>query len=149
MRNQIILPMNHNAGPERLIAQMKELNSNSNGFLITSTLKSTKLNLLLEFRTFKLFINEITSAVGLKRTGEFYFNFAESGFTGIVCFQGSHLSLRTAPPTAEVTFDLFLSDRVLNNINLSEELYRKTATFFCSEVVRESYEAVTASRVRE
>jgi S-adenosylmethionine/arginine decarboxylase-like enzyme len=134
--------MNSNGGPERLIAQMKSLNGTSDGFQITSRLKSCRKVLLLEFRSFKKFINETSGMAGLKRTGEFYFNFPESGFTGIACFNGSYFSLRTDPANDHVTIDIFLSDKLLNNINLCEELYRNTVSFFESSVMEECYQSL-------
>jgi S-adenosylmethionine/arginine decarboxylase-like enzyme len=134
--------MQYNTGPEKLIAKMKNLNGCTDGFQIVSTVKSNRKLLLFDFRNFKHFINDISASLGLKRSGEFYFNFADSGFTGIVCFNGSHFSLHTLPGTNQVSFDIFLSDRLLNNINVCEELYRQAVQFFDSEVVKESYAAL-------
>ena len=131
--------MNHNSGPERLIAQMKSLNGNTDGFQIVSSIKSATVKLLTEFMPFKDFINHESSDLGLKKSGEFYFNFAKSGFTGIVCFNGSHFSLQTDPLTSLVQVEIFLSDRLLNNINISEDLFRKSVRFFQADIVMEEH----------
>ena len=131
--------MNQNGGPERLIAQMKSLNGNTDGFQIVSSIKSSTLKLLTEFMPFKEFVTRESAALGLKKSGEFYFNFTKSGFTGIVCFSGSHFSLQTDPLTSLVQVEIFLSDRLLNNINISESLYRRSISFFEAAVVMEEH----------
>jgi S-adenosylmethionine/arginine decarboxylase-like enzyme len=131
--------MNHNAGPARLISEMKTLNGEKDGFQIISKLNCADEALLIEFRPFKQFMNDLASKAGLKRSGEFYFNFAGSGFTGIVCFNGSHVSLQTEPASNEVRIEFFLSDRILNNINIAENLYRGIREFLGSTVVEEAY----------
>ena len=131
--------MNQNGGPERLITQMKSLNGNTDGFQIVSSIKSSNTTLLTEFRPFKAFVTLESSDLGLKKSGEFYFNFAKSGFTGIVCFNGSHFSLQTDPSTNLVQVEIFLSDRVLNNINISEDLFRKSVDFFQAAVLMEEH----------
>ena len=131
--------MNHNGGPGRLIAQMKSLNNSESGFQIVSNMKAGNLRLIVDFRPFKDFVNHTAGALGLKRSGEFYFNYTQSGFIGIVCFQNSHLEIQTNPLTGIVRFESFFSDRLLNNINVAEELYRACAGFLGSAVVEEEY----------
>lgn len=131
--------MNQNGGPERLITQMKSLNGNTDGFQIVSSIKSSNTALLTEFRPFKAFVSVESAGLGLKKSGEFYFNFAKSGFTGIVCFNGSHYSLQTDTLTNLVQVEIFLSDRVLNNINISEALFRQSLEFFHAAVVMEEH----------
>jgi S-adenosylmethionine/arginine decarboxylase-like enzyme len=131
--------MKSNGGPERLIAQMKSLNGNTEGFQIIGRFSAGQKALLMEFRPFKEFINQSSGSFGLKRSGEFYFNFAKAGFTGIVCFSGSHLSLNTDPVTDQVDFEVFLSDRLLNNINISEALYQSSLNFFQASVLSEEH----------
>lgn len=118
---------------------MKSLNGNTDGFQIVSSIKSATARLLTEFRPFKEFVTEESSALGLKKSGEFYFNFAKSGFTGIVCFNGSHFSLQTDPVTRLVQVEIFLSDRLLNNINISENLFRRSVQFFQADIVMEEH----------
>jgi S-adenosylmethionine decarboxylase len=134
--------MKYNAGPERLIAQMKQMTGTSDGFQITSSLKTARRELLLEFRPFKEFINDASAVAGLKRSGEFYFNFIDGGFTGIVCFHGSFYSLHTDLNRELVGVDIFMSDKLLNNINIGENLYRSTIHFFSSMVMEESYQSL-------
>jgi S-adenosylmethionine/arginine decarboxylase-like enzyme len=134
--------MNYNGGPERLIAQMKQMTGISDGFQITSRLKTSRQELLLEFRPFKEFVNEASGVAGLKRSGEFYFNFADSGFTGIVCFNGSYYSLHTHPAGELIYVDIFMSDKVLNNINIGEVLYRNSIHFFNSFVMEVNYQSL-------
>jgi S-adenosylmethionine decarboxylase len=133
--------MKFNHGPERLIAQMKSMHGEKDGFTINSKLRTDDTPLLVQFMPFKSFINETSGSVGLKRDGEFYFNFMSGGFTGIVCFKGSYLSLHTNPVTAEADFEIFLSDKILNNINLAEFLYRESIAFFQSRVIEQAYKS--------
>jgi S-adenosylmethionine/arginine decarboxylase-like enzyme len=134
--------MKHSVGPARLISQMKSLNGEKDGFQIISRLNCPDTALLMEFRPFKQFVNDLAARAGLKRSGEFYFNFKDSGFTGIVCFNGSHISLHTEPALNEVLLEFFLSDRLLNNINIAEDLYQETMRFLGSSVVEEAYNSL-------
>lgn len=129
-------------GPDRLIAQMKNINGNTDGFQIVSTLKTMEKSMLVSFLPFKEFIIKAASNAGLTRHGEFYFNFPETGFTGIVCFPQSHLAVRTSPVENTLSFELFLSDRLINNINVAEHLYRSTVGFFSSDVLAEAYSSL-------
>jgi S-adenosylmethionine/arginine decarboxylase-like enzyme len=134
--------MNQQQGPERLVAQMKGLTQNIDGFQINSTLIGTYRPFLTEFTAFKKFISDASASLGLKRQSEFYFNFKEAGFTGIVCFTGSYIAIRTNPLSGQVIYDSFISDRFVNNINAAESLYRQTVSFFDSRVIAETYEAL-------
>jgi S-adenosylmethionine/arginine decarboxylase-like enzyme len=129
-------------GPENLIANMKRMWPPAEGFRISSLLKSTKGALMTQFLPFKSFINEMTGAHGLSRNSEFYFNYSDSGFVGIVCFQHGYISISTRPETGEVDLDFFLSDQMLNNINATEYLYGDTVRFFESTVVTENFESL-------
>ena len=127
--------MNQNGGPERLIAQMKSLSGTTDGFHIVSSLTTGQKPLMREFRSFKDFANLTSAKLGLKRSGEFYFNYRLGGFTGIVCFNGSHLSIQTDLVNEKVNFEIFVADRIINNINIAEELYQSSIGFFQASVL--------------
>ena len=134
--------MNQLEGPQRLVAQMKSMNGTTNGFHIQSQLTVSDLKSSLTFSAFKEFLNKQAESMNLKRFGEFYFNFPESGFIGIVCFQGSHICINSRPKEKLVHFESFFSDRLLNNMNVSEHLYRQSVNFFESAILSESMESV-------
>jgi S-adenosylmethionine/arginine decarboxylase-like enzyme len=118
---------------------MKTLHGIASGFQVSSSLRCNQIPLLLEFLPFKNFVTNQSPLLGLKRSGEFYFNFADSGFAGITCFNGSHISIHTTPTQNTISFDIFMSDRLLNNINITEIFYRDSIEFFRSEVIQEDY----------
>jgi len=121
-----------------LLANIKTLNLKENGIRIIANLHSHKTALLVEFRAFKQFLeSETRQFKHLNKSAEFYHNFSSEGFAGIDCFQNSHVSVKTNPGVNDILFDMYLSNDLEGNAEISQHLYHKTIEFFESKVVTE------------
>ncbi len=121
-----------------LFANIKKLNLQENGIRIIANLHSHKTALLVEFRAFRQFLESETQQFKhLNKSAEFYHNFSNEGFAGIDCFQNSHVSVKTTPGINDILFDMYLSNELEGNDEISQHLYRKTIEFFESKVIKE------------
>ncbi|HYF69663.1 MAG TPA: hypothetical protein VD884_16075 [Ohtaekwangia sp.] len=130
--------MKNNHGPEKLIDEMKMLCGSESGFQIIGNLRANKLPLLLDFRPFKMFIETQRERYALNTQGEFYFNFADAGFTGIDRFDKGYLTIRTSPPISDISLEIFVSHLVENYRVISQAIYEETINFFDSEIIQEN-----------
>lgn len=130
--------MKNNHGPEKLIAEMKRISGHGKGFQITGNLRANKVPLLLDFRPFKIFIESQRERYALSTQGEFYFNFADAGFTGIDRFDQGYLAIRTSPPINDISLEIFVSHLVDNYRMISKAIYEETINFFDSEIVHDN-----------
>jgi S-adenosylmethionine/arginine decarboxylase-like enzyme len=121
-----------------LISKIKTLSGTNDGTRITANLHSQKTALLMEFKSFRSFLErETTQFPELRKSAEFYHNFHGKGFAGIDCFRNSHISLRTYPGVNDIVFDLFLSNEIENNNTISHTLYRRVVSFFEARILKE------------
>lgn len=99
---------------------------------------SGHLNLLSDYKAFKIFMDGQIERHKLNKIGEVYHNFENGGFTAVVCLAESHLSIHTWPERNYITFDVFLSNYKKDNRYITELLYRDTITFFDAVVQDEN-----------
>ena len=131
-----------NNRPSHLVEQMKSLCRKENGFLSSVKLRARKTRFLVEFRAFQNFVKEIGQQFDLAAAGEFYFNFADSGFTGISRFDNAHLSIHSTPGINHITFEIFISDANNSNRLIAKQILEQTMAFFDSELVDENYQEI-------
>jgi S-adenosylmethionine/arginine decarboxylase-like enzyme len=130
--------MQQQDGAVSLISKIKTLTNTTNGIRIIANLHSDETPLLMEFRAFKAFLErEIRQYESLRKSAEFYHNFAGEGFAGIDCFRNSHISVRTYPGGKDVIFDLFLSNDLTDNLHISHRIFENTVAFFGSKVLHQ------------
>lgn len=113
--------------------------SNTPGLHIIANLASTRQALLTSSAEFKLFIDSLIQKYNLQNLGEVYYDFPTGGFTAVVCLAESHLSVHTWPEKGFITFDVFLSNYMRDNRNITEEIYREVCDFFEAEVLDEHF----------
>lgn len=93
---------------------------------------------LLRYQAFQTFINKQIQRHGLNKIGEVYHNFPNGGFTAVVCLSESHLSIHTWPERNYLTFDVFLSNYLKDNNEITRALYKATVDFFEATPLQES-----------
>ncbi|MCW3084012.1 MAG: S-adenosylmethionine decarboxylase [Bacteroidetes bacterium] len=69
------------------------------------------------------FLNEYILRSGLSKIGEVFYQFPDSGYTGVVCLTESHISIHTWPEFNKVTFDVFLSNYMKYNDDIAEKIH--------------------------
>ena len=100
-------------------------------FGVTDTAKLTS------FESFRTFITQEIARFDLTNVGEVYHNFANGGYTAVVCLTESHLSVHTWPENNYVTFDIFLSNYLKDNRAKTASLYVKVKEYFGATVLFE------------
>lgn len=90
-------------------------------------------------KLFRDFIDERIRAHSLSKVGEVYHEFPGGGFTAVVCLTESHLSVHTWPENRYLTFDVFLSNYLKDNTDITEALYYDVKAFFQARVVFEQF----------
>jgi S-adenosylmethionine decarboxylase len=76
----------------------------------------------------KVFLNEAVTRLGLSQIGEIFYQFPDSGYTGVVCLTESHISIHTWPEFNRVTFDVFLSNYMKYNDDIAETIHSELLT---------------------
>ncbi len=94
-------------------------------------------DLLRDYSAFRRFIDGQIDIFGLSKVGEVYHNFPTGGFTGVVCLTESHLSIHTWPELRYITFDVFLSNYMKDNRQITRALYAAVQKFLGGRVVLE------------
>lgn len=69
--------------------------------------------------------------------GEVFHDFPNGGFTAVVCLTESHLSIHTWPEHNYLTFDVFLSNYLLDNREKTREIFDSVKKFFSAKVLYE------------
>jgi S-adenosylmethionine decarboxylase len=107
------------------------------GLHIIANLNSSSTELLKRGEYYKTFIDQLIHELRLNKIGEVYHNFENGGFTAVVCLSESHLSIHTWPERNYVTFDVFLSNFLKDNSEITHRLYTETVAFFSASVIYE------------
>lgn len=113
--------------------------SNTPGLHIVANLTSTRQPLLVASAEFKKLIDSLIKKYELNNLGEVYYDFPTGGFTAVVCLAESHLSVHTWPEKNFITFDVFLSNYLKDNRNITEALYHAVCDFFEAEILEEHF----------
>ena len=121
----------HNASPVAVKTAIPGLHIVANLSAIPLTDK------LVEFGSFRTFIDDQIKAFNLSKVGEVYHNFPGGGFTAVVCLTESHLSIHTWPEQNYLTFDIFLSNYLKDNRATTEAVYRNVKEFFNANILFE------------
>jgi len=72
----------------------------------------------------------LISTHDLQKVGEVYHSFENGGFTAVVCFTESHLSIHTWPEYGLATFDIYLSNYQRDNSQKVRDFYASVLAFF-------------------
>jgi S-adenosylmethionine decarboxylase len=108
------------------------------GLHIVANLQVTSGKKLLKFDAFQQFIDQQIRVHELTKVGEVYHDFPNGGFTGVVCLSESHLSVHTWPEHNYLTFDVFLSNYLKDNRDITVALYEGVKEYFGGIVLFES-----------
>ena len=120
--------------PEPVPVQMQ---SHIGGLHIIANFSCESHAKIREYQSFRDFMEEQITLLGLRKIGEVYHNFPGGGFTGVVCLTESHLSIHTWPERNYVTFDVFLSNYLKDNRPVTRSVYKATQEFFQANVLFE------------
>lgn len=108
------------------------------GLHCIANLHTGKHDLLKHYQGFQNFINQQIQNFALNKIGEVYHNFPNGGFTAVVCLAESHLSIHTWPERNYLTFDVFLSNYMKDNSEITKALYNNTVQFFEATPLQEN-----------
>jgi len=86
----------------------------------------------------KIFLNNSITTLGLSKVGEVFYEFPDSGYTGIICLTESHISIHTWPEHNRVTFDVFLSNYMKYNDDIAETIHSGLLTLLEAEEINTS-----------
>jgi S-adenosylmethionine decarboxylase len=100
------------------------------GLHIIADFSSNERVLLSDYEATKQLFDQQISDFGLTKIGEVYHNFPQGGFTGVVCLAESHISIHTWPEFGRVTFDVFLSNYLKQNDNITRHIYLSILSMF-------------------
>ena len=89
------------------------------------------------FNSFKAFITDQIRKHNLQDVGSVFHNFEGGGYTAVVCLTESHLSVHTWPENRYVTFDIFLSNYLKDNREITRRLYEAVKEYFNATVLFE------------
>jgi S-adenosylmethionine decarboxylase len=112
------------------------------GLHILSELITDEVSLLKESDSVRVFFNEKINNYGLNSLGEIFHQFEGGGYTGVICLTESHIAIHTWPEYNMLTFDVYLSNFMKNNDEVTRKLFDDTIKFFkaksftCKEVSR-------------
>lgn len=111
--------------------------TNLSGLHIIANFVVTDRTPLADSTIFKNFIDKEIKSFGLTQVGEIYHSFANGGFTAVVCLTESHISIHTWPESSYLTFDIFLSNYLKDNTDITTAIYQHLKTFLNASVVFE------------
>jgi S-adenosylmethionine decarboxylase len=109
------------------------------GLHIVSNFSVPDATALMRFDSFKTFINALIERHHLCKVGEVYHQFEHGGYTAVICLTESHLSVHTWPENNYVTFDVFLSNYMKDNRNVTQRLYEDVKAFFRADIFFEQF----------
>ena len=92
---------------------------------------------LFRSQLFRDFIQEQIRKNNLQDVGSVFHDFENGGFTAVVCLTESHLSIHTWPENSYITFDIFLSNYLKDNRELTRRLYVSVKEYFNASVLFE------------
>ncbi len=128
-----------NDRPMLLIERLRSLCRIENGIVIRGKLIGRRPEHMIEFLAFRTFVEETRKKLGLVASGEFYYNYEESGFTGISRFESGHLTITAIPDKDFINLEIFLSHHIPGNIVLAREFYHLCLEFFYAEIIEDRY----------
>lgn len=103
------------------------------GLHILSEFKTKEIHLLEKHLPLKHMLDDLITGLHLQKVGEVYHPFPGGGFTCVVCLTESHISLHTWPEYGMATFDVFLSNFMKDNDELTRKIFKQTLSYFKSE----------------
>ena len=99
------------------------------GLHIISEFKVADIQVLKDVEVFKTYINQSIAEHKLSKVGEVYHQFPDSGYTAVICLTESHISIHTWPEFNRVTFDVFLSNFMNYNDDISISIHNGVLHF--------------------
>lgn len=109
------------------------------GLHIIANLSCSSQKLLSGHSSFKSFIEARINELGLCQVGQVFHDFDAGGFTGVVCLTESHLSVHTWPENNYLTFDVYLSNYLKDNREVTHRLYLDVKRFFQADTLFEQF----------
>jgi S-adenosylmethionine decarboxylase len=88
---------------------------------------------------FKAFVTAEVKNLNLTSVGEVYHEFPNNAFTAVICLTESHLSVHTWPEHDYLTFDIFLSNHLMDNREKTKQFYRDLILYFEASIISEHY----------
>jgi S-adenosylmethionine decarboxylase len=107
------------------------------GLHIVANFAVSDASKLFQSQPFRDFIKDQIRQNSLKDVGSVFHDFEGGGFTAVVCLTESHLSIHTWPENSYITFDIFLSNYLKDNRELTRRLYLKVKEYFNATVLFE------------
>jgi S-adenosylmethionine decarboxylase len=108
-----------------------------NGLHIIANLASAEVDLLKDFKPLQTFLNQLIAENNLKKVGEVYHSFPNAGYTAVIGLTESHLSIHTWPELEYITFDIFVSNYLKDNTQVTRHVYEETKKYFKAKAVFE------------
>lgn len=108
------------------------------GLHCIANLHTRHVHLLSDYTAFQTFINQQIAKHQLTKIGEVYHNFDIGGYTAVVCLSESHVSIHTWPERSYLTFDVFLSNYLKDNREITKSIYHQTVQFFEATPLQET-----------
>jgi len=81
-------------------------------------------------RKTKFFISKTLKKFHLHELGNFYHQFDNSGFTGIISLTESHIAIHTWPEFEYLTLDIYLCNYSKNNTAITKAVFREISNYF-------------------
>jgi S-adenosylmethionine decarboxylase len=107
------------------------------GLHIIANFSVEGLDKISTFAPFQNFIKSQIQHHNLCSVGEVFHDFENGGYTAVVCLTESHLSIHTWPENHYLTFDIFLSNYLKDNREITRQLYKNVKRYFNATVLFE------------
>lgn len=102
------------------------------GLHILSRISTQNRDLLVNLEKIKTFYLSKIQEYNLQNLGEVFHKFDNGGFTGVICLSESHLAIHTWPEYGLLTFDVFISNFLKDNDEITRKLFQDTISYFSS-----------------
>jgi S-adenosylmethionine decarboxylase len=123
--------------PEEASTEKSSIISAIPGLHIIANFSVADQSLLCAYESFRYFADAQIEHFKLSKVGEVYHAFPNGGYTGVVCLTESHLSIHTWPEQNYLTFDIFLSNYLKDNRDITKAFYQRVKQYFNATVVFE------------
>lgn len=105
------------------------------GLHIIAELSVDDVSLLQTCEAARVRIDGLISEHGLQKLGEVYHNFQPQGYTAVVCLSESHLSLHAWPEYGRLHMDVYLSNFMRNNDEITQKIFDELVAFFKAGII--------------
>lgn len=107
------------------------------GLHILLTLETESEDLLLDSKSFLIFIERILKTKDVEIVGITNHIFENQSFTSAVCLKESHLCIHTWPEFNQLTFDVFLCNYTQDNTQKVEQIASEVIEYFKAKTIQE------------